>query len=261
MIMPATTRENNPWKSEATVKEGSFASRADGASPSDEHDELQQLGERIADLAATINAAEGRMMALLADFDRRGGMEKRLRVLCRVARLEDRHQDRAGARAGSSRAGAGELTAEQVRHRNRALSVFVDGDGMYVVNGRLEPEVGAVLRRALEAAADALYRREKRVGEEVRQDGRAESRMGTEASAREGAKARGAAPTPRQRRAQDTHGSAPYPEATGMIGSGPRTNLPAVASGPFSNGAARYRDSDVPWAIEAAACEAVEETL
>ena len=51
------------------------------------------------------------------------------------------------------------------------------------------------------------------------------------------------------------------PEATGMIGSGLRANLPAVASGPFSNGAAQYRDSDVPWAIEAAAREAVEETL
>ncbi|MCY4646109.1 MAG: HNH endonuclease signature motif containing protein [Gammaproteobacteria bacterium] len=37
--------------------------------------------------------------------------------------------------------------------------------------------------------------------------------------------------------------------------------LSAVASSPSSNGAARYRDSDVPWAIEAAAREAVEETL
>ena len=64
----------------------------------------------------------------------------------------------------------GELTAEQVRHRNRALSVFVDGDGMYVVRGRLEPEVGAVLMRAIEAAADALYRREENGGKGVEQD-------------------------------------------------------------------------------------------
>ena len=55
----------------------------------------------------------------------------------------------------------GELTAEQARHRSRAFSVFVDGDGMYVVKGRLEPEVGAMLMRAVEAAGDALYRREK----------------------------------------------------------------------------------------------------
>ena len=52
----------------------------------------------------------------------------------------------------------GELTAEEARHRSRAFSVFVDGDGMYVVKGRLEPEAGAVLMRAVEAASDALFR-------------------------------------------------------------------------------------------------------
>ena len=54
-----------------------------------------------------------------------------------------------------------ELTAEEARHRSRAFSVFVDGDGMYVVKGRLEPEVGAVLMRAVEASSDALFRREE----------------------------------------------------------------------------------------------------
>ncbi|MYI21492.1 MAG: HNH endonuclease, partial [Gammaproteobacteria bacterium] len=39
-----------------------------------------------------------------------------------------------------------------------------DGDGMYVVKGRLEPEVGAVLMRAVEAASDALFRREEGAG-------------------------------------------------------------------------------------------------
>ena len=53
-----------------------------------------------------------------------------------------------------------ELTAEQARRRSRTFSVFVDGDGMYVVKGRLEPEVGAVLMRAVEAASDALFLRE-----------------------------------------------------------------------------------------------------
>ena len=43
--------------------------------------------------------------------------------------------------------------------------------------------------------------------------------------------------------------------------SGTQATLPAVASSLSSNGAAQYRDSDVPWAIEAAAREAVEETL
>ena len=52
----------------------------------------------------------------------------------------------------------GELTAEEARHQSRAFSVVIDGDGMYVMRGRLEPEAGAVLMRAIEAASDALYR-------------------------------------------------------------------------------------------------------
>lgn len=87
----------------------------------------------------------------------------------------------------------GELTAEQVRHRNRALSIFVDGDGMYVVRGRLEPEAGAVLMRALEAAADALYRREERAGEEVRQEKRIGAPLHEEVAPPEGTRAREAA--------------------------------------------------------------------
>ncbi len=54
----------------------------------------------------------------------------------------------------------GELTAEEVRHQRRTLSVVIDADGTYVVRGRLEPEAGAVLMRAIEAATDALYRGE-----------------------------------------------------------------------------------------------------
>ncbi len=57
----------------------------------------------------------------------------------------------------------------------------------------------------------------------------------------------------------------PGTQATRLAGQatrfGTQATLPAVASSPSSNGAARYRDSDVPWAIEAAAREAVEEAL
>ena len=81
----------------------------------------------------------------------------------------------------------GELTVEEARHRSRAFSVFVDGDGMYVVKGRLEPEVGAVLMRAVEAASDALFRRER---------GAADSRDGGDR--RDTGDAR---PKPKQRRA------------------------------------------------------------
>ena len=48
--------------------------------------------------------------------------------------------------------------AERERHASRTLSVFPDLDGMVVVRGLLEPEVGALLMRAIEAASDALYR-------------------------------------------------------------------------------------------------------
>ncbi len=54
-----------------------------------------------------------------------------------------------------------EASAERARHRARTLSVFPDDDGMYVVRGLLEPEVGALLdaggrggeRRALPGGA------------------------------------------------------------------------------------------------------------
>ena len=51
-----------------------------------------------------------------------------------------------------------ELTAEQIRHRSRRFSAWVDDDGMVVLQGRLDPEVGALLMRVVEAASDALYR-------------------------------------------------------------------------------------------------------
>src|SRR5438034_3963361 len=43
------------------------------------------------------------------------------------------------------------------RHTSRALRVYQDEDGMVVVRGRLEPEVGALLLQALAAARESLY--------------------------------------------------------------------------------------------------------
>ena len=183
-------------------------------------DELARLGDRIAELAAGINAAQAQMMTLIADFDRRGGWKHdfgscaewlawrigitigparervraaralenlpqtadalregsisyaKVRALTRVATPESEAKLLEFARAGSAAnlermvrmwkklSRDAELTAEQARHRSRAFSLFVDGDGMYVVKGRLEPEVGAVLMRAVEAASDALFRNE-----------------------------------------------------------------------------------------------------
>lgn len=46
----------------------------------------------------------------------------------------------------------------EARHLQRQLSTWVDDDGMVVIRGRLTPGVGAVVQRALEAAADRLFR-------------------------------------------------------------------------------------------------------
>jgi hypothetical protein len=44
------------------------------------------------------------------------------------------------------------------RHLHRSVTMYVDDDGMVVLRGRLTPEIGAVVQRALEAAADRLFR-------------------------------------------------------------------------------------------------------
>jgi hypothetical protein len=50
-----------------------------------------------------------------------------------------------------------EVARERQRFESRTLSIVPDLDGMYVIRGRLAPEVGALLMRAIEAASDALY--------------------------------------------------------------------------------------------------------
>ena len=62
-------------------------------------------------------------------------VEKIVRAWRRVDRLAEQAEDRR-------------------RHETRSLRTWVDENGMVVVRGRLSPEVGAVVRRALEAACD-----------------------------------------------------------------------------------------------------------
>ncbi len=50
-----------------------------------------------------------------------------------------------------------EATDDERRHESRHLETWVDDDGMVVIRGRLPPEVGAVVQRALDAAADRLH--------------------------------------------------------------------------------------------------------
>ena len=125
----------------------------------------------------------------------------KVRALTRVATPEREAELLEFARAGSAAklertvrmlkklSRDAELTAEQARRRSRTFSVFVDGDGMYVVKGRLEPEAGAMLMRAVEAASDALLRRE------------ADARDGAESGKGTGREAGDARPEPKQRRA------------------------------------------------------------
>ena len=47
---------------------------------------------------------------------------------------------------------------EERRHQSRYLRLHPDNDGTYVLRGRLDPEVGALLEKALEWAGEALYR-------------------------------------------------------------------------------------------------------
>jgi hypothetical protein len=59
-----------------------------------------------------------------------------------------------------------EVDRERERLASRRLSVFPDEEGMYAVKGRLTPEQGVLLMRAIEAASDSLYR-EKSVSAET----------------------------------------------------------------------------------------------
>jgi len=51
-----------------------------------------------------------------------------------------------------------EADREKERFESRSFSIFPDEEGMYEVKGKLTPEIGALLMRAVEAASDALYR-------------------------------------------------------------------------------------------------------
>ena len=59
-----------------------------------------------------------------------------------------------------------EAEKEAERHCQRRVELWPDESGSWVLRGRLDPEVGAVLRQALEWASEALYRRASRGGAE-----------------------------------------------------------------------------------------------
>jgi 5-methylcytosine-specific restriction endonuclease McrA len=181
--------------------------------------ELDGLGDEIAELSAHLDAATARLLALIREFDARGGWNTgfrscaewlgwrvgldigaarervrvaralgtlpflaaalargelsyaKVRALTRVATPETEARLVAVGRAGTAahverivrgwrqvdrRAEAREAARQ---HEGRGLQIYEDDDGMVVVRGRLTPEAGALLWRALEAGRAVLYPR------------------------------------------------------------------------------------------------------
>jgi 5-methylcytosine-specific restriction endonuclease McrA len=189
--------------------------------------ELDRLGDEIAELSAHLEAATARLLALIREFDARGGWNTgfrscaawlswrvglapgaarehvrvaralgtlpalaealargelsyaKVRALTRVATPETEARLLAVGRAGTAvhverivrgwrrvdRLAEAREAARQ--HAGRALHVYQDEDGTVVLRGRLAPEVGALLLRALDAARETLYQR-RRAHEAVR---------------------------------------------------------------------------------------------
>jgi Domain of unknown function (DUF222)/HNH endonuclease len=183
--------------------------------------ELDRLGDQIAELSAHLDAATARLLALIREFDERGGWNTgfrscaewltwrvglapgsarervrvaralgslpavtaaleggqvsyaKVRALTRVATPETEARLLAVARAGTAvhlerivqgwrqvdRRTEARKAARQ--HAGRALHIYPDADGTLVLRGRLAPEVGALLLRALDAARETLYQRRR----------------------------------------------------------------------------------------------------
>src|SRR5436305_12883677 len=113
-------------------------------------------------------------LPLLAQALARGELSyAKVRALTRVATPETEARllgvGRAGTAAHVERIVRGwrcvdrraEAREAKHRHASRALRVYQDEDGMVVIKGRLEPEVGALVMQALAAARESLDQRSR----------------------------------------------------------------------------------------------------
>jgi 5-methylcytosine-specific restriction endonuclease McrA len=186
--------------------------------------ELDRLGDQIAELSTHLDAATARLLALIREFDARGGWNTgfrscaewlawrigldlgaarervrvahalatlprlaealargqlsyaKVRALTRVATPETEARLLAVGRAGTAahverivrgwRRVDRQAEAREVarQHAARALHVHREDDGTVVLRGRLAPEMGALLLRALDAARETLYQRRRAAG-------------------------------------------------------------------------------------------------
>jgi 5-methylcytosine-specific restriction endonuclease McrA len=114
-------------------------------------------------------------LPLLAEALANGALSyAKVRALTRVATAETEARLFAVGRAGTAahverivrgwrqvdRRAEAHKAARQ--HEGRSLRVYEDEDGMVVVKGRLTPEAGALVRRALEAGRETLYQKTQR---------------------------------------------------------------------------------------------------
>jgi hypothetical protein len=186
---------------------------------------LDRLGDEIAELSAHLDAATARLLALIREFDARGGWNNgfpscahwlcwrvgldlgaarervrvaralealprlaealargevsyaKVRALTRVATPETEARLLAVGRAGTAshverivrgwrrRDQLTEAREAKRQHARRGLHIFRDEDGTVLLRGRLTPEVGALIIRALDAAQETLYQRARRAEE------------------------------------------------------------------------------------------------
>ena len=116
-------------------------------------------------------------LSLIPEAFARGEISySKVRALTRIANAENEEKLLDFARHGTTahvermvrhwrRLDRGDAS-EAARAERRGLSVWLTDDGSYEVRGRLNPEVGALLLKALEVAEDRLYRAERRAGTE-----------------------------------------------------------------------------------------------
>ncbi len=138
---------------------GAPAAPPDPVDPFDDADALEELGDEIATLAAHIHAATQRMLALIADFDRRRGWElgghrscahwlaARIGIDLSTAREKVRAaRVLAGLPATRAAMGRGELSFSQVRALTRVATPENETDLLELARGATTAQLERLVR-------------------------------------------------------------------------------------------------------------------